>query len=81
MATKTINVHEPHIKLSELLALLAEGDEIVLTDGAKPVARVVPMDAGKSLAQQRVPDLFAGAIWTSQDFDQPLPDEFWLGNE
>lgn len=29
----------------------------------------------------RIPDLHAGAIWTSDDFDDPLPDEFWLGDD
>jgi hypothetical protein len=30
---------------------------------------------------QRIPDLFPGSIWMSDDFDDPLPDEFWLGEE
>lgn len=29
----------------------------------------------------RVPGLHPGAIWTSEDFDEPLPDEFWTGSE
>jgi len=29
----------------------------------------------------RVPGLHPGAIWTSEDFDEPLPDEFWAGSE
>jgi mRNA-degrading endonuclease RelE of RelBE toxin-antitoxin system len=29
--------------------------------------------------QQRVPDLNKGQIIMSDDFDDPLPDEFWLG--
>ncbi len=29
--------------------------------------------------QQRVPDLNKGQIWMSDDFNDPLPDEFWLG--
>lgn len=30
---------------------------------------------------ERVPNLHPGAIWTSEDFDDPLPDEFWLGDD
>lgn len=30
--------------------------------------------------QPRIPDLFPG-IWMSDDFDDPLPDEFWLGED
>ena len=29
----------------------------------------------------RIPGLHRGAIWTSEDFDEPLPDEFWTGSE
>jgi len=28
---------------------------------------------------QRIPGLHAGTVWMSDDFDEPLPDEFWLG--
>ena len=29
----------------------------------------------------RVPGLNRGENWTSDDFDEPLPDEFWTGTE
>ena len=29
----------------------------------------------------RVPGLHAGLGWMSDDFNAPLPDEFWLGEE
>jgi hypothetical protein len=29
----------------------------------------------------RVAGLHEGQIWISDDFNDPLPDEFWLGNE
>jgi len=29
----------------------------------------------------RVAGLNRGQIWVSEDFDAPLPDEFWLGQE
>jgi hypothetical protein len=29
----------------------------------------------------RVPGLHPGAIWTGEDFDEPLPAEFWTGSE
>jgi hypothetical protein len=28
---------------------------------------------------QRIPGLHEGQIWMSDDFNDPLPDEFWLG--
>lgn len=30
---------------------------------------------------QRVPGLGVGTIWMSDDFDAPLPDSFWLGDD
>jgi hypothetical protein len=36
-------------------------------------------DADVDLSQPRIAGLNAGMIWTSDDFDEPLPDEFWLG--
>lgn len=29
----------------------------------------------------RVAGLHAGMAWVSDDFDEPLPDEFWLGEK
>ena len=29
----------------------------------------------------RVMDLHKGQVWMSEDFDEPLPDEFWLGKD
>ena len=75
MQTKTVNIHEAQTHLVELLALVAAGTEIILTEGSIPLARIVPMPG----ATPRVAGLHLGAIWTSEDFDDPLPDEFWTG--
>lgn len=39
-----------------------------------------PVEEGAT-AKPRVLGLHPGAIWTSEDFDDPLPDEFWLGED
>jgi len=72
MLTKMIDVHEAQARLQELLSQVLAGMELVLTAGNKPVARLVPISP-------RIAGLHAGAIWTSADFDAPLPDEFWAG--
>ncbi len=41
-----------------------------------PLAKLVPIAASK---KERIPDLNEGSVWISDDFDDPLPDEFWLG--
>lgn len=69
-----MNVHEAKTHFSKLLARVELGEEIVIARAGKPVARLVPMppEPGK-----RPLGLFKGQIWMSDDFDDPLPDEFW----
>jgi hypothetical protein len=43
------------------------------------VARLVPVVSHSQ--KKRVAGLNRGTISTSEDFDEPLPDEFWLGRE
>ncbi len=71
---KTVDVSVAQMSVQELLHLIDEGAEILLTDGRKPLARLVP------ILQPNVPriaGLHQGAISTSNDFDEPLPEEFW----
>lgn len=78
MQTKTVDIQDAQASLDDLLNLVREGVEIILTEGGTPLARLTPMAAG-----QRVLGLHAhlGEAWISDDFDDPLPDEFWLGEE
>jgi antitoxin (DNA-binding transcriptional repressor) of toxin-antitoxin stability system len=76
MPTKTVDVREVQISLQELLALVRGGTEIVFTEGNTPLARLVPL---ASPSTPRMAGLHAGVIWTSDDFDEPLPEEFWTG--
>jgi antitoxin (DNA-binding transcriptional repressor) of toxin-antitoxin stability system len=76
MLTKTVDVHELQVHLQELLTLMATGTEVVLMEDNRPIARLVPV---ASPVTGRVAGLHPGAIWTSDDFDEPLPDEFWAG--
>lgn len=74
----TIDIHDEQPQLSDLLDLMAAGDEVLIVEGDRQLARLVPIAAPK---KERVPDLTPRAIWISDDFDDPLPDEFWLGSE
>ncbi len=73
MITKQIDVKEAQARLPELVSQMASGIEWILTANMTPVARLVPV-------LTRVAGLHAGAIWTSPDFDEPLPEELWTGN-
>jgi antitoxin (DNA-binding transcriptional repressor) of toxin-antitoxin stability system len=71
---KMFDVNEAQAHLQELLSQLFKDDELILTEANKPIARIIPI-------KQRVAGLHEGAIWISDDFDEPLPDEFWTGNK
>lgn len=75
MVTKTVDV-KSQLSLTELLSLLDKDTEIVLMEGSTVRARVVPC---ASPSKGRTLGLHRGAIWTSDDFDEPLPEEFWTG--
>jgi antitoxin (DNA-binding transcriptional repressor) of toxin-antitoxin stability system len=62
--------------LEDLLKLIAQGEEVMIADGDTPVARLLPATAKR----RRIPDLFPNSVIMADDFDDPLPDEFWLGS-
>jgi len=74
MRTKTVEISEAQGQLAELVEQAAAGTEVVLTEGDTPRARLVAVAAGTT---QRVPGLHSGSMKISDDFDAPLPDEFW----
>ena len=78
MPTQTINLDEVGKQLAELLAIVEDNGEIVIAQNGKPLARLEPVTPKK---KKRIAGLNRGMIWTSEDFDEPLPDEFWLGKE
>jgi prevent-host-death family protein len=77
--TQTVSVDEAQRKLQELLADALAGNEVIITDHGTPVARLVPVVV--SSKKKRVAGLNRGTISASEDFDESLPDEFWLGQE
>lgn len=78
MLIETVDVHEAQTNFTKLLALVLEGTEVILVQDDTPLARLVPI---ASPTRPRLAGLHKGAIWTSDDFDEPLPEEFWVGAE
>jgi antitoxin (DNA-binding transcriptional repressor) of toxin-antitoxin stability system len=74
MRTKTVDVGQPDTQLSNLLPLVSEGIEVIITRGETPLARLVPITVP---AGSRVAGLHAGAVSVADDFDDPLPEEYW----
>ncbi len=74
--TTTIAVTELPSRLNEAISVATAGGEVVITDKQVPIARLVPVDTRNG----HVSGLHPGAIKMADDFDAPLPDEFWTGS-
>ncbi len=75
--TKTVSINE--VSIQTVIALTRNGDEVVIEENGEPLARLVPIK--KSGPKQRVLGLGKGKTWMSDDFDDMLPDSFWLGED
>jgi len=77
MSTKNVTLQEAEGHLAELLELVEQGNEVVITKGDEPRAKLVMFRE-----RSRGPRVFGqhrGKAWLSDDFDAPLPPDFWSG--
>lgn len=65
-----VGVHEAKTHLSRLLRRVAAGEEIVITSGGRPAARLVPIKP-----QERIFGSEAGILHVPDDFNDPLPQD------
>ena len=74
----TVNVHEAKTRLSELIARVEAGEEVVIARANTPVVRLVAVVARRA---ERILGLHAGPeFWIAEDFDAPMADEAaWYG--
>jgi prevent-host-death family protein len=72
---RSVDITELHGNLEALIQEVKQGAEIIITDNDQPVIRLMPP------VTQRQPGLHPGAIQMSDDFDAPLPDSFWVGDD
>jgi len=70
---RQVNVHEAKTRLSQLLAEVEGGQEIVVARNGIPVAKLVPFPKPAS-PRLRV-DTWKGRIKMSSDFDAPLSED------
>ena len=78
MASQTKNIAETLV--AKLLFLSPEQQQTLLDFAEFLVQRHIQPEQAQQ-AQQRVLGLNQGEIWMSEDFNEPLPDEFWTGEE
>ena len=75
MTTMTVTVKDMQQRLPELLSQVSSGKTIIIEKNKKPLARLVGIESN---SKKRIAGLNKGEIRVSDDFDTPLPDEFWL---
>ena len=76
MADTIVSAEEAEAQFKGLLELVREGNEVLIAEGDKVFARIAPVARRK-----RVLGLSRGDIEVSDDFDDPLPDSFWFGED
>lgn len=65
------NIHEAKTHLSKLLERVENGEEVIIARAGKPIAKLVPVTPAKL---PRVPGIWKGKIWMSDDFDDEDPE-------
>jgi antitoxin (DNA-binding transcriptional repressor) of toxin-antitoxin stability system len=67
-----VTIHTAKTILSQLLARVEAGEEIVLARGKEPIAKLVPF---KSPATKRRFGALRGVVSVGPEFFDPLPDD------
>ena len=71
----TMTIEEAQAKLKEIIHQLSPGEELVITENQKPVARLVSEQVKAVLSPRPGPGLCKGMItFMAPDFDAPLDD-------
>lgn len=68
---ESANIHEAKTHLSRLVERVAQGEEIIIAEAGKPVAKLVPY---KPQTQPRQPGYWRARVKIHDDFDT-LPKE------
>jgi len=64
-----INIHQAKTHLSRLIEDVANGNEVLIAKGGKPMARLIPLGRDDS---PRRPGLLKGKLRIAEDFDRSL---------
>ncbi len=64
----SLDITQAKSKLPDLLDLAIDGEEIIITQNNKPVAKISPIKRPLKRGSAK------GKIWMSEDFDEPLID-------
>ena len=68
---KTVNVSEAKACISQLLDLVASGEEVIIARAGKPTAKLIPYQVNQ---KSRKPGCWKGKVKIAKDFDE-LPED------
>jgi prevent-host-death family protein len=68
----SVTIHAAKTNLSQLLARVEDGEEIVISRGKEPIAKLVPF---RPQSSKRRFGALAGTISVGPAFFEPLPEE------
>ena len=73
-----VTIHKAKTTLSQLIKKAADGEEVIIARGDKPVARLVPVGESKG---KRQPGSLKGKLHVGPEFFEPLPPNELAGWE
>ncbi|EQD49209.1 prevent-host-death family protein [mine drainage metagenome] len=69
----SVNIKDTQVELLDIIHRLVPGDEIIITENERPIARLLPMSAKIPRPARRLGTL-RGTVKMASDFDAPLED-------
>ncbi len=78
MKTSVVTIHQAKTNLSRLLQKASNGEEVIISRGSKPVARLVPIGESKG---KRRPGSMKGKLIVGPEFFESLPADELAGWE
>jgi prevent-host-death family protein len=72
-----VDITEAKTQLQQLLKIAMNGEEVIITQGDRAIAKLVAVqDTSLSEKPRRQFGSMKDVIWVSDDFDEPLTEEF-----
>ena len=76
---KRVDISEAQKRFVELIQVVQSGTVVIIMQNNQPLIRLTPIVPLEAKLPPRVLGLHNGQGWMSDDFNDPLPDSFWLG--
>ena len=70
----TVTIQQAQSTLSELIHRLSPGDEVVITENDRPVARLIPSTETPQTLPRQLGTMKGSVLYMAPDFDAPLED-------